>query len=225
MSSADLWLSIPPLMHNAPVFASPNRFPPEIARRIIRIQVLTLLWMTIETAVSLSAAWVARSPALLGFGGDSAVELLSAAVVLRLFYVPSDEGRAEKRAAKIAGALLFALAAFVTVTSILTLLGHVEARPSPVGIALLGLAAVFMPWLAKQKRQCSVATGSAALGADATESAVCGYLALIALGGLAVNAIWRVTWADPIAALALIPLIIREGWQAMRTNQLGCGCS
>ena len=172
--------------------------------------------MTIEAAVSLGAAWRARSPALLGFGGDSAVELLSAAVVMLRFYLPSDEGHAEERAAKIAGGLLFALAAFVAFTSILALLGRVEAGPSPIGIALLILAAVFMPWLARQKRKLSAASGSAALGADATESAVCGYLALIALGGLVVNAIWRVTWADPIAALALLPLIVREGWQAVK---------
>jgi divalent metal cation (Fe/Co/Zn/Cd) transporter len=172
--------------------------------------------MTIEAAVSLGAAWAARSSALLGFGGDSVVELLSAAVVLRRFYLPSEEGHAEERAAKIAGGLLFALAAFVAFTSVLTLLGRVDARPSRIGIVLLILAAAFMPWLAKQKRQFSAATGSAALRADATESTVCGYLALIALTGLVVNAIWRMTWADPLAALALLPLIVREGWEAMK---------
>jgi divalent metal cation (Fe/Co/Zn/Cd) transporter len=203
-------------MHNAAVSGPPNRFPPETTRRIIGIQILTLVWMTIEAAVSLGAAWAARSPALLGFGGDSAVELLSAAVVLRRFYLSSGEGHTEERTAKIAGAMLFALAAFVALTSVLTLLGRVEARPSPIGITLLIFAAVFMPWLARQKRTLSTATGSAALRADATESAVCGYLALIALGGLVVNAIWRVPWADPIAALALLPLIVREGWQAMK---------
>jgi divalent metal cation (Fe/Co/Zn/Cd) transporter len=166
--------------------------------------------------VSLSAAWMARSPALLAFGGDSAVELLSAAVVLRRFYLPSRGDHAEERAGKIAGGLLFVLAAFVATASVLTMLGHVEARPSLIGIAVLILAAVFMPWLAKQKRQLSAVAGSAALRADATESAVCGYLALIALGGLVVNAIWRVTWADPIAAIALLPLIVREAWEAMK---------
>ena len=174
------------------------------------------MWMTVEAAVSLGAAWTARSPALLGFGGDSAIELLSAAVVLGRFYLPSHEAHAEKRAARIAGALLFVLAGFVVLASLLTLLGHVEARPSPVGIALLFLAALLMPWLARQKRRLSAATGSAALRADAAESAVCGYLALIALAGLAVNAIWNVSWADPVAALALLPLIVREGWEAMK---------
>ncbi len=90
---------------------------PEIARRIVRIQALTLIWMTVETAVSVGAAWMARSPALLGFGGDSAVELLSAAVVLRRFRRPSHEALTEERAAKIAGALLFVLAAFVVLLS------------------------------------------------------------------------------------------------------------
>jgi divalent metal cation (Fe/Co/Zn/Cd) transporter len=148
-------------MHNVPVSAPPNTFPLETARRIIRIQAFTLVWMSVEAVVSLGAAWMARSPALFGFGGDSAVELLSAAVVLRRFYLPSDEGHAEQRAAKIAGYLLFVLAAFVALVSVLSLLGHVEAHPSPIGIVLLILAAVVMPWLAKQKRQLSAAAGSA----------------------------------------------------------------
>jgi divalent metal cation (Fe/Co/Zn/Cd) transporter len=203
-------------VHNARVSATPKTFPPETARRVIRIQVLTLIWMSVEAVVSLGAAWMARSPALLGFGGDSAIELLSAGVVLWRFYLPSDENDAEQRAAKIAGGLLFVLAAFVVLASALTMLGRVEARPSPIGITLLILAAAVMPWLAKQKRQLSEATASAALRADAAESAVCGYLALIALAGLAVNAIWRMSWADPIAALALLPLIVHEGWEAMK---------
>lgn len=203
-------------MHNAPVSAQPQTLPLEITRRIIRIQTLTLVWMSIEAVVSLGAAWMARSPALLGFGGDSAVELLSAVVVLLRFYSPSRGDQAERRAARIAGGLLFVLAAFVALASVLTLLGHVEARPSPIGIALLILAAVFMPWLAKQKRQLSAATASAALRADAVESALCGYLALIALAGLSVNAIWGVRWADPVAALVLLPLIVREGQEAIK---------
>jgi len=172
--------------------------------------------MTVEAVVSLGAAWMARSPALLGFGGDSAVELLSAAVVLWRFYSPSRGDHAERQAARIAGGLLFALAAFVALASILTLLGHVEPRPSFVGIVVLILAAVVMPWLATQKRRLSAATGSAALRADAAESTVCGYLALITLAGLAVNAIWGVKWADPTAAVALLPLIVREGWEAIK---------
>jgi divalent metal cation (Fe/Co/Zn/Cd) transporter len=192
------------------------------ASRILRIQYLTILWMSVEAAVSLEAAWMARSPALLGFGGDSAIELLSAVVVLFRFRSASRGDDAEKRAAKIAGSLLFVLAAFVALTSAMTLLGHGEPRPSPLGIGVLILAAVVMPWLAKQKRQLSAAAHSAALRADAAESAVCGYLALIALAGLAANAMWRVSWADPVAALTLLPLIVREGWEAVHGDPC-CG--
>ena len=189
---------------------------PAVLQRVIRIQTITLIWMSVEAVVSLSAAWMARSSALLAFGGDSAVELLSAAVVFWRFYSPSHREHAEERAGKIAGGLLFVLAAFVVTASVLTLLGHVEARPSAIGIALLVLAAMIMPWLAAQKRQLSTMTTSAALRADAAESAVCGYLALIALAGLVANAFWRVGWADPVAALALLPLIVREGWEATK---------
>jgi len=203
-------------MHNAPVSAPPKTFALETARRIVRIQTLTLVWMSVEAMVSLSAAWMAHSSALFGFGGDSAVELLSAAVVLWRFHAPSRGVQAERRAARIAGGLLLVLAMLVAVASSLTLLGHVEARPSPIGIVVLVIAAVGMPWLAHQKRQLSMATASAALRADAAESAVCGYLALIALAGLTVNAIWGVRWADPLAALALLPLIVREGREAMK---------
>jgi len=196
--------------------AEQNTTSPEVLERVLWIQTLTLLWMSIETVVSLGAAWMARSPALLAFGGDSAVELLSAAVVFWRFYAPSHREQTEKRAGRIAGGLLFVLAVFVVATSVLALLGYVEARPSPVGIALLVLAAMIMPWLAAQKRQLSRLTASAALRADAAESAVCGYLALVALAGLVVNAVWKVSWADPVAALTLLPLITREGWEAWK---------
>ncbi|MFZ0637852.1 MAG: cation transporter [Candidatus Acidiferrales bacterium] len=190
--------------------------PPEVLQRVIWIQSLTLIWMSVEAVVSLGAAWMARSPALLAFGGDSAVELLSAAVVFWRFYSPSGREHAEERASRIAGALLFVLAAFVVTASGVSFFGHVEARPSRVGIALLVLAAMIMPWLAAQKRRLSTTTASAALRADAAESAICGYLALIALAGLIVNAIWKVSWPDPVAALALVPLIVREGWEARK---------
>jgi divalent metal cation (Fe/Co/Zn/Cd) transporter len=201
---------------NANMTAEEKCVPPEVLRRVIWIQTLTLIWMSVEAVVSLGAAWIARSPALLAFGGDSAIELLSAAVVFWRFYSPSELQQAEKLASRIAGVLLFTLAVFIAAVSVLTLLGHVEARPSPIGITLLVLAAMVMPWLAAQKRQLSTVTSSAALRADAAESAICGYLALIALAGLAVNAVWGVTWADPVAALALLPLIAREGWEAVK---------
>jgi divalent metal cation (Fe/Co/Zn/Cd) transporter len=189
---------------------------PELHNRIIWIQTLTLAWMSVEATVSLVAAWMAHSPVLLAFGGDSVVEFLSATIVLWRFNSQSSGDRREQQAARIAGGLLFVLAAFVVLASAVTLLGRNEALPSPVGIVMLILAAVVMPWLAKQKRRLSAATGSAALRADAAESDVCGYLALIALAGLAINAIWKVSSADPVAALMLLPLIAREGWESMK---------
>jgi divalent metal cation (Fe/Co/Zn/Cd) transporter len=79
-----------------------------------------------------------------------------------------------------------------------------------------------MPWLAKEKRRLSAVTGSAALLADAVESALCAYLSVIALIGLGINAIWHIRWADPLAALLIVPLILWEGWEAMRGKACGC---
>ncbi|MGH9543746.1 MAG: cation transporter [Terriglobales bacterium] len=177
--------------------------------------------MSVEAAVSLLAARHARSPALLAFGGDSAVELLSAMVVLWRFRANAERKHAERRAARIVGALLFALAAYVAVTSVTSLLGYSEPKPTLLGIAILAAAAVVMPWLAKEKQHLSAATGSAALRADAVQSGLCAYLSLIALAGLAINWIWHVKWADPIAALAILPLIVWEGREAMRGKACG----
>jgi divalent metal cation (Fe/Co/Zn/Cd) transporter len=197
---------------------------PDLARRVRRLQVLTIIWMTAEAIIALSAAWTARSPALLGFGGDSAIELLSATVVLWRFRSKSESesARAEKTATRIAGALLFLLAAFVTITSALTLLGHDEPRPSVVGIILLLVAAIGMPWLASQKRKLATRLSSASLNADAAESSLCGYLSWIALTGLVANAIFQKSWTDPVAALILVPFVVKEGWVAMRASRPRC---
>ncbi len=188
---------------------------PDVLRRILRIQVFTLIWMCVEAAVSLIAAWRAHSPALLAFGGDSAIELVSALVVYRRFRFYSTARNAEESATRIAGGLLFVLAAFVLLGSGAALLGKQEVHSSLAGIALLLVAAMVMPWLAGQKRRLSTIASSAALRADAAESAVCGAMAWIALAGLSVNALWGIKWADPVAALCLIPFILREGWEAV----------
>lgn len=195
---------------------------PDAIRRIQRVQTVTIAWMSVETAVSLFAAWRARSPALLAFGGDSAIELFSGVVVLWRFRASTEHEQAERRAARVAGTLLFALAAFVAVTSVASLLGYSEPELTFLGIAILVAAAVAMPWLAQEKRRLSGATGSAALRADAAQSALCAYLSLIALAGLAINAIWHARWADPIAALVVLPLIVWEGREAMRGRACGC---
>jgi Cation efflux family len=189
---------------------------PEIRRRILWIQTFTVVWMTAEAGVALASAWKAHSPVLLGFGGDSLIELLSAAVVFWRFRDEGVEERTEKRTAQIGGILLFALAGFVVVASGAALLGYSEARTSLVGIGLLVLAAIIMPWLAAEKRHLAAQTGSGALRADAAESALCGYMAWIALAGLVVNAVWKNQWTDPVAALCLTPIIVREGWEAIR---------
>jgi divalent metal cation (Fe/Co/Zn/Cd) transporter len=119
--------------------------------------------------------------------------------------------------------LLFDLAAYAVVASAVTLFGYSEARPTVLGIAVLMAAALIMPWLAREKRKLSAATGGAALRADAAQSALCAYLSLIALVGIAVNAIWHLAWADPVAARVVAPLIVWEGREAMRGK--ACGCS
>ncbi len=191
-------------------------------RRIQQIQVITIIWMSIEAVASLCAAWQARSPALLAFGGDSAVELLSAIVVLWRFRSGLVQPRAERTASRIAGILLFALVVCVSVVSALSLIRHNEPTTSYLGIAILIAAAVLMPWLATEKRKLSAASGSAALRADAFQSGLCAYLSLIALIGLVVNAVWHFGWADPFAALAVIPLLLWEGKEAISGRACSC---
>ena len=189
-------------------------------QRIEKLQTLTIAWMTLETGLSMAAAWMAHSPALIAFGGDSAVELASAVIVLWRFRRASEE--AERRAARVTGALLFALAVYVAIVSTLSLAGYIEPRPSYLGMMVLAVAAVGMPWLAREKRRLSTLTGSAALRADAAESALCGYLSLIALAGIALNSVWHIRWADPIAALVIVPLVIWEGIETLREGACQC---
>jgi divalent metal cation (Fe/Co/Zn/Cd) transporter len=191
-------------------------------RRIRQIQIITIVWMSCETGISLFAAWLASSPALLAFGGDSAVELFSAAMVLWRFRTRIAARSAEKIASRVAGGLLFLVAAYVVVVSVMSMRGHNGARPSPGAIVFLIVTAVGMRWLAREKRTLSAETGSAALRADAAQSGLCAYLSLVALIGLAVNAVWHISWADPAAALAITPLIVWEGKEAIRGKACGC---
>ena len=194
---------------------------PATLRSIHRIQGITITWMIVEAALSLWTAWRAHSPALAAFGGDSAIELLSAVVVLWRFRESASE-TSERTAARTAGVLLIALAAFVALISARALLGYSEPRPSYLGIAVLAAASLIMPWLAKEKRRLSAQTGSAALRADAAESMLCAYLSLIALTGLAVHARWHIQWADPVAALVILPFILSEAREALRGRPCGC---
>lgn len=198
--------------------------PQDLLRRATRLQVVTLAWMSVEALAALAAARVAQSPALLGFGGDSGIELFSAIVVLWRFRTHRVAAQAEKLAARIAGGLLLLLAAFVLTTAALSLLGYGKPQPSFIGIVVLFLAAAGMPWLASQKRRLASQLSSASLRADSAESALCGYLSLIALAGLLANAFLHTPWADPVAALGLLPLIVKEAREALRAPSFTCGC-
>ena len=195
---------------------------PDHTRRIRQVQVFTIVWLLVEVVVSGFAAWRARSPALFAFGGDSVVELASAVVVLWRFRSGSAGETEENRAARMAGALLFVVAGCVTMMSAMSLFGYGETKPSVMGVVILLLAAVVMPLLALVKRKLSAVTGSAALRAEATESAVCAYLSLVALLGVGLNTVWHISWADPVAALVVVPVLVWEGREAMRGKVCGC---
>ena len=183
-------------------------------RTVIRLQWVTLAWMSVEFAAAVTAGIRARSLALLAFGGDSVIELFSAAVVLRRFYVGE---RVEQNAARITAILLYGLAVFICVESVLSLLGRGQrAEPSYFGIGLLIAAAVIMPWLGRRKRELSTQTCSKALRADAVQSSVCAYMSWIALAGLVFNAFFHLPWIDSVAALALVPLILFEANKARK---------
>jgi divalent metal cation (Fe/Co/Zn/Cd) transporter len=191
--------------------------PPSV---VVWLQGVTLAWMLVECAVSLYAAWDAHSVALLTFGADSFVELLSALVVLFSF-VPSFALNKE-RAARWAGVLLFALAVVIALTAVVTLARGSAAGTSCAGIGITIAALMVMPVLAWMKRRTARATDNRALAADAVQSATCAYLAAITLAGLGVNALFHIRWVDSAAALVAIPVLVVEGQKAMRGE--GCGC-
>ena len=124
---------------------------------------------------------------------------------------------------RLVGALLFILAAYVVVVSTLSLAGHREPKSTILGIAILIAAAIIMPILAREKRRLSAVTGSGALRADAAQSGTCAYLSAMALVGLVVNAVLHVTWADPVAAFAIVPFMVWEGRETLQGKSCECG--
>ncbi len=187
---------------------------------VLWIQGVTLAWMLVEVGVSAYAAVTAHSPAMLAFGSDSLVELLSATVVL-LQWVPS-MSISERRASRTAGALLFVLAIVVAGIAIAALVLGLRPETSYAGIAITVAALIVMPVLAFLKRREARRSKNAALAADAVQSATCAYLALIALTGLAINAAFHVGWFDSVAALVAVPILVKEGRSAWHGH--GCGC-
>jgi divalent metal cation (Fe/Co/Zn/Cd) transporter len=187
---------------------------------VVWLQVVTVLWMLIECGVALFAASRAHSPALLAFGSDSLVELLSAAVVL-LQFVPRLT-ISEERATRAAAVLLFALAAIVTLIAALSLMGKVQPEGSPLGIGLTAIALLIMPVLGWLKRREARRLNNPALAADAVQSATCAYFAAITVNGLGVNAIFHIGWFDTAAALLAVPLLMKEGRKVWRGQRCSC---
>jgi divalent metal cation (Fe/Co/Zn/Cd) transporter len=189
---------------------------PVLSNSVLWLQAITVLWMLVESGVSAYAAWTSHSAAILAFGSDSFVEVLSATVVL-LQFVPGF-AISERKAARTAGFLLFVLAFVVAGTAVASLALQLRPEVSRAGIAITVAALIAMPILAWLKRREARRSNNAALAADAVQSATCAYLALIALAGLICNAAFHVPWVDSVAALAAIPILIREGRSAWRGN-------
>jgi divalent metal cation (Fe/Co/Zn/Cd) transporter len=187
-------------------------------RQVAWLQGITLAWMTAECGVSLAAAARAHSVALLAFGADSLVELLSATVVL-LQFAPRF-GLGKKQAERAAAVLLFALAAVVAGLAVER--SQMPVETSWLGMAITALALVAMPVLAALKRRQARALNNRALAADAAQSATCAYLAAVTLAGLAANAAWHVSWVDPAAALMAVPILLVEGRRTWRGEACGC---
>jgi divalent metal cation (Fe/Co/Zn/Cd) transporter len=194
--------------------------PVQRSHAVLWIQGVTLAWMLIECGASLYAAAVAQSPAMLAFGSDSLVELLSATLVLVQFSSPTMVS--EKKAARIAGALLFVLAAIVASTALLSLVLHLRPETSHLGMLVTIAALIAMPILATLKRREARRTNNVALAADAVQSATCAYLALVTLTGLTVNAAFHIPWVDSLAALVAVPILLHEGWLAWQGHACGC---
>jgi divalent metal cation (Fe/Co/Zn/Cd) transporter len=176
--------------------------------------------MLVELGVSAYAALTAHSPAMLAFGSDSLVELLSATVVL-LQWIPGML-ISERRASRTAGALLFVLAIVVATIAIGSMALGLRPETSFPGIGITAAALMAMPALAFLKRREARRSSNAALAADAVQSATCAYIALITLVGLAVNAAFHISWFDSIAALAAVPILTKEGMSAWQGHQCGC---
>ena len=196
----------------------------------IRVEWLTIAWMTVEAVVSVSAGVAAGSIALIAFGADSVIELASGAVLLWRLRVESvgtsaaGVAGAERRASRFVGWSLLLLAVYVTVQSAYDLWTRAAPEASLPGIALAAAALLVMPGLIRTKRRIADAINSPALKGDAACGTVCVYMAATLLVGLVLRAAFGWWWADPAAALGIVYFIVREGREAL-TAQDGCGCA
>jgi divalent metal cation (Fe/Co/Zn/Cd) transporter len=190
--------------------------------RALRLEYLTVGWNVIEGVVAIMAALAAGSVALLAFGIDSFVECASGGVLiwrLRAEKAAKDAAaieRLDRRAHQLVGWSLFALAAWVLFDASKALYTQERPDPSVVGIVLLVLSIGAMYWLAKAKRRAAAALKSRALEADSFQTSACFWLSVVGLVGVGVNAAFGLWWADPLAALGIAALLVKEGRQGLR---------
>ncbi len=186
-----------------------------LERRIRLAVAATIVYNVVEAVVALIAGHVASSAALVGFGLDSVVEVLSAAAVAWQFSTRDPERR-ERLALKVIGISFFGLAAVVGVNAVRTLAGAAEPEHSPVGIALAAVSLAVMPLLSWFERRAGRELGSGSAVADSRQTLLCTYLSAVVLVGLVLNSSLGWTWADPVAALVIAAVAVNEGRSAWR---------
>jgi divalent metal cation (Fe/Co/Zn/Cd) transporter len=203
-----------------------------LVRRGLLLVAASVTWMVIEGVVSVASGLAAGSVALLGFGIDSFIELGSDVVVAWRLRAEGQAGgeevveRVERRASRLAAGLLLLLAVYIAVDAGRRLFGFgARAEESVAGLVITGLALIVMPLLARGKLKIAEALGSRALRTDAMEAVCCAWLSATTLLGLGLNAAFGWWWADPVAALVLVPLLVREGVAGWRGGCHGCGTS
>lgn len=186
-----------------------------LVRRVRLFVAATITYNLIEAAIAITAGSIASSAALIGFGLDSLVEVTSAAAVAWQFAARDPETR-ERTALRIIAWSFFALAAYVTVDAARSLFGAGEAQPSTVGLVLAAVSLAIMPFLSYGQRRAGRELGSRTAVADSKQTMLCTYLSAVLLVGLGVNALFGWSWADPIAALVIAAVAVKEGREAWK---------
>jgi divalent metal cation (Fe/Co/Zn/Cd) transporter len=192
-----------------------------VAERGKRLEYFTIIWNSLEGLVALIAGGLAGSISLVGFGIDSFIEVTSGTVLLWRMSVDADlpsRERNERLSLRIVGVCFIALAAYISYESLSDLLGRKPPEHSIPGIVLACVSLVVMPLLARAKRKIGKELGSAAMHADARQTDFCVYLSAILLVGLLLNTGLGWWWADPIAALVMVPIIAKEGLDGMKAR-------
>ncbi|MFG3420330.1 cation transporter [Micromonospora sp. NPDC049460] len=186
-----------------------------LARRVRLLVAATITYNVVEAVVAITAGTLASSTALIGFGLDSVIEVVSAAAVAWQFSA-ADHERRERTTLRIIAVSFFALAAYVTVESVRALAGADRAAHSAVGLVLAALSLVVMPVLSAVQRRAGRELGSASAVADSKQTLLCTYLSAVLLVGLAANSLFGWWWADPVAALVIAAVAVKEGREAWR---------